>query len=78
MEEHTISGIRINDTTIGLEDLIIIGVEARGTVPVSFAFLEQAGLRGTSRSRGDDAHPLIVTWVLDDGRYVQRIVDRMY
>jgi hypothetical protein len=27
---------------------------------------------------GDDAHPLIVTWVIEDGRYLQRIVDRLY
>lgn len=56
-ESHTISGIRINVDTIGLEDLIVIGVPAaEGAVPASFAYLQQPSLQrnpGEQRSPGE-------------------------
>ncbi len=58
MEVHHTPEIEINDTTVGLEDLIVIAVEAAGAVPVSFGFLAQTGVREISRSKGDGGHPL--------------------
>lgn len=56
-ESYTIRGIRIDDQTIGLEDLIVIAVPraSSGTLPASFAFLSQPSLQRaseTQRSRG--------------------------
>ncbi|APZ93234.1 caspase family protein [Fuerstiella marisgermanici] len=60
--------IKIDDSTIGLEDLIVIAVHSDSVQPVNFAFLEQVGLpvaqrRGHGRdlaSRGpkEPPHPL--------------------
>lgn len=58
-ESYVIKGIRINDDTIGLEDLIVIGVprEIGGTLPANFAFLSQPSLQKASetvQSRGSE------------------------
>ncbi len=50
-----------------------------GRVVLAAAWRSKDGWRTYVQAQvGDDAHPLIVTWVLEDGRYVQRIVDHMY
>jgi hypothetical protein len=51
-ESHFISGIKINVDTVGLEDLMVIGVAATGSgVPASFAFLRQPSLEQAQQER---------------------------
>lgn len=50
-----------------------------GRVVLAAAWRSMDGWRTYVQAQvGDEAHPLIVTWVVEDGRYLQRIVDRMY
>jgi ribosomal protein S8E len=50
-----------------------------GGVQLCAAWRSRDGWRTYVQAQvGDDAHALIVTWVMEDGRYLQRIVDRMY
>jgi hypothetical protein len=59
-QSHNVT-IRLNDSTIGLENILVLGV-ARDPVdpPVNFAFLAQAGLTqaGFDRTRGNSRSPL--------------------
>lgn len=62
--------IDLFDTPLSRED---------GRVVLAAAWRSKDGWRTYVQAQvGDDAHPLIVTWVLEDGRYLQRIVDRLY
>lgn len=50
-----------------------------GRVVLAAAWRSKDGWRTYVQAQvGDHAHPLIVTWVMEDGRYLQRVVDRMY
>ncbi len=60
MQSHVVDKITINDSTIGLEDLILIAVEdrANGALPVNFSFLDQAGISSGERGDGPKRSPL--------------------
>jgi hypothetical protein len=50
--QTALTEFRINDETVGLEDVIVIAVEERPEMRQHFAFLEQQGLRGAERGMG--------------------------
>ncbi|MEO0532033.1 MAG: caspase family protein, partial [Planctomycetota bacterium] len=46
----------INDSTTGLEDVVVIATAARPEMRQHFAFFEQGGLRNSERGRGASGH----------------------
>jgi hypothetical protein len=78
-QSHPVT-IKLNDSTVGLEHLLILAVARDpASPPVNFAFLSQAGLSrsGYERTRGGKPHPLdeLLAAGLYEGSRGRRSVD---
>ena len=61
-EKARVTQFTIDNTTVGLEHLVVVAVNSNNVAPVSFAFLQQEGLavarERTARGPEDPPHPL--------------------